>query len=315
MITENIAKRMANGAVNAFVPIVFGVAAKAVVGAAAYAFKQTEFPEDSIVEKQLKKVRFFFAGTPNGLKKEIEIFQKRMKAAKNNFDFYKLKHEELLKQDLQGVINEINKNKVVVKECVLKNLADALVKIGIKSEVRDYPLEVLDYRDFPIHDEFDIIKNQQEDLVKIGKEVESFYIVLFPTLAIWNYLRDLKKLHKKSDAFRDKTNSVLDKMRHELKRMDELKIALDNISSIFKDLKDAYVPTIEEFTEDIVQKYNSYEEVPEDLLNFIRNCTHLLKEICEMRIVECGNLEKVKEYSDELTIRYCQLRTLLMSAA
>lgn len=55
MIAENLTKRAANIAANAFVPIVFGIAAKAALGAAAYAAKHIEFPEDGFVEVQLKK--------------------------------------------------------------------------------------------------------------------------------------------------------------------------------------------------------------------------------------------------------------------
>ena len=120
MIAENLTKRAANIAANAFVPIVFGIAAKAALGAAAYAAKHIEFPEDGFVEVQLKKVRKLLTGTPNSLKKEKEILQKRIAQAKQNFNYYKSKHEELLLKDIQHPIDEINKNKAVIKEAVLK---------------------------------------------------------------------------------------------------------------------------------------------------------------------------------------------------
>ena len=171
MIAENLTKRAANIAANAFVPIVFGIAAKAALGAAAYAAKHIEFPEDGFVEVQLKKVRKLLTGTPNSLKKEKEILQKRIAQAKQNFNYYKSKHEELLLKDIQHPIDEINKNKAVIKEAVLKRLADALIKVGIKSDIKDYPLEVLDYREFPISDNFNIVEKHHKKLEKLGYEL------------------------------------------------------------------------------------------------------------------------------------------------
>lgn len=63
------------------------------------------------------------------------------------------------------------------------------------------------------------------------------------------------------------------------------------------------------------QEYSSYEEIPEKYLHFIKNCTIILREICEKKIVNCGSLEKVKEYSDEVSIKYCDLKAQFGIAA
>lgn len=315
MITENLTKRAANIAANAFVPIVFGIAAKAALGAAAYAAKHIEFPEDGFVEVQLKKIRKLLTGTPNSLKKEKEILQKRIAQAKQNFNCYKSKHEELLLKDIQHPIDEINKNKAVIKEAVLKKLADALIKVGIKSDIKDYPLEVLDYREFPISDNFNIVEKHHKKLEKLGYELNDAYLVVTPMLYIFKSIKDLKKLHDESEKFKDEANNVLAEMKNELNRMNELQKALDNISGIFSDLKSKYVPFIEDFTEEVAKEYSSYEEIPEKYLHFIKNCTIILREICEKKIVNCGSLEKVKEYSDEVSIKYCDLKTQFGIAA
>ena len=104
-------------------------------------------------------------------------------------------------------------------------------------------------------------------------------------------------------------------MKNELNRMNELQMALDNISGIFSDLKSKYVPFIEDFTEEVAKEYSSYEEIPEKYLHFIKNCTIILREICEKKIVNCGSLEKVKEYSDEVSIKYCDLKAQFGIAA
>ncbi len=315
MITENLTKRAANIAANAFVPIVFGIAAKAALGAAAYAAKHIEFPEDGFVEVQLKKIRKLLTGTPNSLKKEKEILQKRIAQAKQNFNCYKSKHEELLLKDIQHPIDEINKNKAVIKEAVLKKLADALIKVEIKSDIKDYPLEVLDYREFPISDNFNIVEKHHKKLEKLGYELNDAYLVVTPMLYIFKSIKDLKKLHDESEKFKDEANNVLAEMKNELNRMNELQMALDNISGIFSDLKSKYVPFIEDFTEEVAKEYSSYEEIPEKYLHFIKNCTIILREICEKKIVNCGSLEKVKEYSDEVSIKYCDLKAQFGIAA
>ena len=315
MIAENLTKRAANIAANAFVPIVFGIAAKAALGAAAYAAKHIEFPEDGFVEVQLKKVRKLLTGTPNSLKKEKEILQKRIAQAKQNFNCYKSKHEELLLKDIQHPIDEINKNKAVIKEAVLKRLADALIKVGIKSDIKDYPLEVLDYREFPISDNFNIVEKHHKKLEKLGYELNDAYLVVTPMLYIFKSIKDLKKLHDESEKFKDEANNVLAEMKNELNRMNELQMALDNISGIFSDLKSKYVPFIEDFTEEVAKEYSSYEEIPEKYLHFIKNCIIILREICEKKIVNCGSLEKVKEYSDEVSIKYSDLKAQFGIAA
>ena len=315
MIAENLTKRAANIAANAFVPIVFGITAKAALGAAAYAAKHIEFPEDGFVEVQLKKVRKLLTSTPNSLKKEKEILQKRIAQAKQNFNCYKSKHEELLLKDIQHPIDEINKNKAVIKEAVLKRLADALIKVGIKSDIKDYPLEVLDYREFPISDNFNIVEKHHKKLEKLGYELNDAYLVVTPMLYIFKSIKDLKKLHDESEKFKDEANNVLAEMKNELNRMNELQMTLDNISGIFSDLKSKYVPFIEDFTEEVAKEYSSYEEIPEKYLHFIKNCTIILREICEKKIVNCGSLEKVKEYSDEVSIKYCDLKAQFGIAA
>ena len=226
-----------------------------------------------------------------------------------------MKHEELLLKDIQHPIDEINKNKAVIKEAVLKRLADALIKVGIKSDIKDYPLEVLDYREFPISDNFNIVEKHHKKLEKLGYELNDAYLVVTPMLYIFKSIKDLKKLHDESEKFKDEANNVLAEMKNELNRMNELQMALDNISGIFSDLKSKYVPFIEDFTEEVAKEYSSYEEIPEKYLHFIKNCTIILREICEKKIVNCGSLEKVKEYSDEVSIKYCDLKAQFGIAA
>jgi hypothetical protein len=314
MVTNNITKQMADVAAKAFVPIVFGAAAKAIVGVAVFVFKDTDFPENGFIEKKMKTIRNILTGTPNSLKKEREIFSGRITNAQNNFNIYKTKHEVLLR-GIQEEINKINKNKVIIKDCVLKKLADALTVIGVNSEMRDYPLEVLDYRDFPINDECNIITKQYEYLMKSGEEIKDFYFALAPTIFVLKYLRELKRNHKKSEDFKQKANSVLDKMKNDLERMETLKVALNNISNIFNELKNTYIPFIEDFISEINREYSSYEEIPKDFLIFIKNCVNILKDICEKKIVNNKNLESIKEYSDELSIKYCEINKLFLNAA
>lgn len=314
MVTNNITKQMANVAAKAFVPIVFGAAAKAFVGVSAFVLKNTDFPENGFIEKKMKKIRNILTGTPNSLKKEKEIFSGRITNAQNNFNIYKTRHEVLLR-DIQEEINKINKNKVIIKDCVLKKLADTLATIGVDSEIKSYSIEVLDYRDFPINDECNKISKQYEYLVNLGKEVKNFYFALAPTFFLLKYLHELKLFHEESENFKQKANSVLGEMKKDLNRMETLKVALNNVSNIFNDLKNRYIPFIEDFISEINKEYSSYEEIPKDILIFIKNCISILTKICEKRIIDSNNLESIKEYSDELSIKYCELNKLFLNAS
>ncbi len=311
----NFGNKIAQNAAKAFVPIVFGVTAEVVAGVAAYAAKHIEFPDNSVFEKQGSRIRNFFAGTPYTLKKEKEIFQKRINAAKCNFESYVSMHEEILKKDIQQPINEINKNKSVIKELVFRDLADALKKMRIQSEFKDYPLEVLDYREFPILDEYEIIKKEQKALEKAGKEINDFFMVLAPHIALFQYMHDLKVLHGQSEDFKEKAKFSVTRMESDLERMDVLSAALKNISEIFTHLKNMYVPFIIEFAESIINDFLPYDKIPKDQLVFIINCSRVLKEICEKRIINSESLDSVLEYNDELSIKYCELKTLCGIAA
>lgn len=302
--------KLKGGAGYVMIPIVFSVA-NAVAGAVVYVAKRIEFPEDNIVGGYLKKARERL-GIPNSFKKEKEIFRKRIEDAKRNFESYQSMHEEFLTKDIQQCIDRINKNKAKVKERVLVNLSVALKKLGIDSEMKDYPLEVLDYRKFPLEDKFEIIREQNEKIEKYGKEISDIYFIIFPVNAFLHYFSNLRKLHEASENFQKESEAIVKQMNKELDRMCTLHVALDNISNIFINLINRYVPIIEEFTEDVIKKYSSYEEVPNDVLLFIKNSTWLLKGICEKRIIDCSSLDRIKEYNDELVLKYSSLNALFM---
>lgn len=230
------------------------------------------------------------------------------------YDDYNMEHEYWL-MDIQSNIDKINKTKPVIKDYILKKLSIKMQEMGVKSKLSDYPMEHIDTRLFSLKDEYDIIKQEK---LKIEKEAEDL-LDYIPQLAFYNFIK-ANTLRKKTDKLRIEGGLIEKKIRADLKKLENISVALDNISQIFIEIENSYIPIIERILKDIDTKYNNcYDDIPDAEISFLYASSKILKEITEKRILKEGfGMEDVKpviKYSNKLSKDYCELKKTFDSVA
>ena len=228
-------------------------------------------------------------------------------------------HKKLLNQ-IQSQIDIINKRKPLMKDYILKKVAERLSSMGIESEVADYPLESLDLRKFYLNDEFNKIQISFRELQENSytKFLENFpnINVLLPILVH----RRIQKLEKQIQDIKTKTVLIFEKMRSDNQKLENLYRALKNIAEIFTDITCRFIPTIEEILDTIETKYhNTISEIPDDLLCLLRTITKILKYISEKCILPNKKRDELINSaisaSNNVTVEYENLRRTMTDAA
>ena len=224
------------------------------------------------------------------------------------FNKYHDEHETLLKK-IQKNIDQINRKKPVIKDYILTKLSIKMQELGLDSQVSDYPMEHLDYRLFIPKDEYNLI-NQEK--LELQDEAESL-IDYIPQVAIFNVIKT-HKLLKKAKELKTKGKYIEQKIQADLKKLELIDIAMDNIANIFHDVANSYIPAMEKILKDIETKYhNCYDNIPDAEISFLFTSSRILKELTERRIIkENFSLNDEKNftiYSNKLSKNYCELKS------
>lgn len=260
----------------------------------------------------------FFRATPKGLREAKKKFKNRQETAKRNFETYKRVHEEYL-IGIQKQIHIINRCKPIIKDYILKKLSQKLNELGINSNIKDYPMEYLDFRQFPIKDEYNIIEDYNKKYDKKNTEFYNYYFLPNPIIGYLFYIQSLKTIKEQSDKLKEVANSLIKKMKADLQTMKNLEEALENIANIFRELTQTFIPFLEQLIENISRKYNNdYNNIPDECKYSIRICSQILKEITEKQIIMNPSsilVEDVQRYSDILSNSYNNFKEKLNSVA
>lgn len=275
-----------------YVPVVLGVGGAVVAGIGLRMFKP----------QILKATRKGYYSAKADLSEKIRI-------ANKNFEVYQKKHEEIL-NDIQKYIGEINKKKPIIKDYILKELSLWLNQKGKHCDVGDYDEEYLDQRMFPIVEDYNVVKKKSMEIENALKsDLYAFYF-LNPVWGLIRYLLDYRKIKKISEELKDKANGVLKDMQTDLGKMEDLKLALKNVSSIFKDLSDLYIP----FIKNVIKQFESSElnNIPDDIYCRLHSACTTLSQMAEKRIIQNNNIsitiESCVEYSNWLSEKYNELK-------
>lgn len=229
------------------------------------------------------------------------------------FSDYKSEHESLL-QGIQKSIDKINKKKPIIKDYILKKLSIKMKEMGMDSKLSDYPMEHIDLRQFPLKDEYNIIEQEK---IKLEKETETI-LDYIPTLSFLNYMKATKLLNKTNELTR-KREFVRAKIQSDLKKLEQINAALDNIAKIFKEVDKIYIPLIERIIKDIESKWhNCYDNIPDAEIGFLYASSKILKGITEKRILKEGfgmkDAEPIVKYSNKLSRDFCELKDTLKNS-
>ena len=260
--------------------------------------------------------------------KEIRAeFNEFIAKSKKNFECYKKLHESAL-EDMVNDIDIINRQKTLMKDYLLQKLFKKLQEMGIETSFSDFTVEHIDLRDFPINDNFDLVKCENLSSINEAKSSLDYIISFVNKINPYYYLfsrfyntweineieNRLKELEKKESY-----NTTL--MNSDMALLGELECALRNISCIYKDVMDTLMPIMEKLLADLTFKYNNDLSVmPRHKEEAIRKIKDILKDFSEVVIIPQKStiikMEKdVVNFSNKLSEKHYALKVEMLKAA
>lgn len=219
-------------------------------------------------------------------------FNKFIEKSKGNFECYKKLHESTLK-DMVNDIDIINRQKTLMKDYLLHKLFKKLQEMGIETSFSDFTVEHIDLRNFPINENFNLVKGEilssinetkstLDDVIALLNSIKPYSIVL---LRFYNN-KKIKKIENRLKELEEKESNNTTQMNSDMALLGELEYALRNISCIYKDVMDTLMPIMEELLADLAFKYNNDLSVmPRHKLEAIRNIKDILKDLSEVVIL------------------------------
>lgn len=255
-----------------------------------------------------------------------EEFNGFIKKSEKNFACYKESHESAL-IDMVNDKDTINRQKTLMKDYLLQKLFKKLQEMGIESSFSDFTVEHIDLRDFPINENYNLVrrenlssinevKNTLKDIKKLVNSINpSFYIFL----RLHNN-KEIKKIENKMKELEKKESYNTVQMNSDMALLREFEFALRNISCIYKDVMDTLMPIMEKLLTDLTFKYNNDLSVmPSDKAEALRKIKDILKDLSEVVIVpQKSKIIKMKEevvnYSNKLSEQHYALKVEMLKA-
>ena len=260
------------------------------------------------------------------LNKVRDEFNKFIAKSEKEFDCYKDSHESALKNMVEDIDN-INRPKTLMKDYLLQELYMKLQEMGIETSFSDFTVEHIDLRDFPINENYNLIKSENLSSIDETKHIlgdfEAIVNIKNPYFYIFSRFYNNKKIREIGNRLKElkkKESHNKTQMDSDLALLRELECALRNISRIYKDVMDILRPIMEKLLADLASKYNNDLSVmPSQKVEAIRNIKDILKDLSEVTIVpQKGTIIKMKEdvvnYSNKLSEKHCVLKTEILKA-
>lgn len=271
-----------------------------------------EFVKDSISTITKRKKLNEIKGT----------FNKFIIKSNTCFDDYKIKHEDLLQKSVADTDN-INRSKTLMKDYLLSKLFKKLQVMGISSNYTDLHVEHLDLRDFPINENYDLVKQQQLNFVKITNSTLEDICALHPLyLLFFRFVNEksIKIIQEKLQEMQKIQEYNESKMNSDLKKLGMFESALKNVSSIYSDLLKVLMPIMEKLLTELTYKFNDdFSNMPTEKIETIRNVKDILKDLSEVKVLPQSSFDdavsNVVEYSNNLSVRHCKLKEQILKMA
>lgn len=261
-------------------------------------------------EKKLKEIKAEFNGF--------------IEKSKKNFNSYKELHETTL-NDMVNDIDIINRQKTLMKDYLLQKLFKRLQEMGVETSFSDFTFEHIDLRDFPINENFNLIKCENissineynrtlEDIIEWVKIMNPYFFIfsrIYNNEMIKIIKERLKELEKK-----ERYNVT--QMEADMTLLGKLESALRNISCIYKDVLDILMPIMEKLLADLSFKYNNDLSImPRQKVEAIRKIKDILKDLSETVIVpQKSSIIKMEEdvvnFSNELSEKHYVLKVEML---
>jgi len=234
-------------------------------------------------------------------------YNKLYSKIKIEFNNYEIEHEKEL-DEIQVYIDEINKVKPVLKY-ILEKESKKLREMGVDSNVSDYPEESIDNRNFNLKEEYNLICQENLSLKEpISQDASPFdynarkKILLDRDIVggmlelLIDYCGDkimdniyAYRLERKIKKLQEKRRMINERKLADLTQLKRIKNSLNNISDIYKKIKDALADIMENKIREIEDRYNNnFSEIPSNILQMMHSSSKIMKEISEKRIIPKG---------------------------
>ena len=247
--------------------------------------------------------------------------------SKKNFDCYKELHESAL-NDMVNDIDIINRQKTLMKDYLLQKLFKKLQEMGIETSFSDFTVEHIDLRDFPINDNFNLVKCENLSSINEAKStfdaIVALVDIMYPYLPIFSMFRNnmkIKKIENRLKELEKKEKYNTAQMESDMALLGELECALSNIANIYKDVMDTLMPIMEKLLADLAFKYNNdLSAMPSQKVEAIRKIKDVLKDLSEVEIVPQKSTiikmeEDVVNFSNKLSEKHYALKVEILKAA
>ena len=259
----------------------------------------------------------------NEIREEFNCF---IEKSKNNFECYEELHESAL-NDMVNDIDTINRQKTLMKDYLLQKLFKKLQKMGIESSFSDFTVEHIDLRDFPINENYNLVKCESISSIKEAKSTSVNILelvnIIDPCYYIFSRIKndnEIKEIENRLKELEKKESYNTAQMNSDLALLGEFECALGNISRIYKDVMDTLMPIMEDLLTDLAFKYNNNLSVmPSVKVEAIRKIKDILKDLSEVVIVpQKSTIIKMKEevvkYSNKLSEQHYALKVEMLKA-
>lgn len=290
-----------------------------------------EIPQFSVRFDDLLRETFGILGFLKRPLKEQEL--KQLKERYNSFLFqikedfcaYTIKHEEYLQKSSSSVM-EINRRKTLMKDYLLNELSEQLERCGLNGTFTEPAIEILDLRNWPIDERYNIIKQNNIQFVNTSKnvlrDIDIIIDLMSPAVFLFKMISNRKEIRKLNNSIKELTPiSIYNKteMESDINQLCLLSMAFSNIACIFREIYESIRPIMKELLKKLECRYSgNVDKMPKSQADALYTIKELFKELAEKKIIPLTTDKQeiqidVCEYSDELSIRYNAIRETIFS--
>lgn len=275
---------------------------------------------DTLWERLFKKKEY---------KKVVSAYNNLIVSINQEFKAYTSLHENCLKRS-QRAIDNINRQKTLMKDYLLHDLFDLLSFSGKAGSFTELEFDQLDLRRWPVNEKYNLIKERNLELINILREddvldlMSSLLIPGAPALnlpvllytSIKNRLL-VKRVKKTIAELEPIAQANQSDMEADLCQLDTFALSLENISKVYKSILEEIRPIMKKVLTDIEFKYSrDFTRLPEEIKMALFKMKEILKELAEKSILPKDSknedsISAVCRYSNDISIRFIELKNML----
>lgn len=273
-------------------------------------------------------------------KNVVIAYNNLLNSINQDFEAYSALHEDCLRIASKSV-DIINRQKTLMKDYLLLELFELLSFAGQDIEFRDIEFEQLDLRQWPIDNKYNLIKEQNLELIKdLEDETILKYMssasaicgvaltsarfiaprvspILGVPLLLYSPIKNrvlVKKVKKKISKLEPISSANQAVMLADLCQLNEFAMSLDNIAKIYESIYQDIRPIIKRVMTDLEYTYSKdLNTLPKEKKVALNKMKRILKELAEKNILlkdvkKEERMAEVCRYSNDISKRFIDLK-------